>query len=140
MIAEGMRNRRGDLVEKSLEEVYSPLYQILHRSFFRLGQFTRKKDGGWDLRLNRSFATLPPPLHPLTKEELDRICRITERFGHLIPSEDFLNLTSAITACVFDAATDRWQFEDWDNKIWFRIIEMKDRFEKELTELTTSRI
>ena len=69
-IKEGKKNRRKDTIEKMLENLYSPLYEILRRARFENDERSqaRSKIAGFDWVVHRS--------------ELDQMREMMERFGH----------------------------------------------------------
>jgi hypothetical protein len=75
-IEEGKKNRRKDTVEKTLENVYSPLYAILPRGESMEGG-SREKE--------RELARIEIGCHYVFYDsEVERMLEILERFGHYV--------------------------------------------------------
>lgn len=95
-IREAKRDRRKDLIEKKLGEVYSPLCEILRRG--------RWDDDGWRNAARAATVKVGPRLCVLYREEFGRLREIVERFGHYIDPEQRDKLTKALD-----------DYEPWDS-------------------------
>jgi hypothetical protein len=88
-IREAKRDRRKDLIEKKLSEVYSPLFEILERA-----RWDTKRDSRDMAR--RATTVTGPRAYALTEKEFEEIRRIIERFGHFIESKKRDELTKTL--------------------------------------------
>jgi hypothetical protein len=120
-VEEGRKDRRKDLLDKALEEVYSPLFDIFSQELMREDLFT-KKQGEWQVDSKvyweKSFT------YHLTDEQLKCIRRIVERFGHLIPPQLRMDLANAIY--LSKRENSNWLFTDEKNGI-FGNVKVKSR-------------
>lgn len=82
-IDEGRKDRRKDTIEKMLENVYSPLYDILRRAKF-----------AEDREMIRQSVSQRE--YVLTKEEFVQVCGIIERFGHYLGGQERMAISNVL--------------------------------------------
>ena len=136
-IDEGKKNRRKDTIEKMLENVYSPLYDILRRAQFA------------DDRIKVRMAD-PAREFVLTEEELGEVHEIIERFGHYLGGQERMGLTNVLEKKVevwVDQSLGRmtrpryYRYRLVDlNDHWVFLWRTSDGLRRELEELTKRRI
>jgi hypothetical protein len=88
-VREAKRDRRKDLIEKKLGEVYSPLCEILRRARWD------EKDA-YRAEARRAPAVEGPRLYALSETEFERVREVVERFGHYIDQDVRDKLTEAL--------------------------------------------
>jgi len=128
-VREAQKNRRKDMVEKMLETVYSPLYDILRRAQF-----------ADDRRIIRDYP--PPKEYALTEEEFTHVREIIERFGHYLGSQERMGFTKVLEQ-KHDLFSDsrvsakryyRWNLVDME-KHWIFLWKTSEDLRRELEEL-----
>jgi hypothetical protein len=83
-IKEGKKNRRKDTIEKMLDNVYSPLYEILRRAQFA---------DNWRKEVRRID---PPREYALEEQEFTEARNIVERYGHYLGHVERMAVTNAL--------------------------------------------
>jgi len=126
-IREGKRNRRKDLVQRTLEEVYGPLYDILRQP----------KDDAESGSRHANFATEPKTTYAIPKDKFNAIRNIVNRFGHLIPDEYHSLLVNIMENSKEDFASNMYPFRDGDYRIWSHFENRRKELMKELQDLTS---
>lgn len=123
-IEEGKKNRRKDMIEKQLEKVYSPLYEILRRA-----RHEKERD------LIRKI--LPPTDYVLEEREFIKAREVLEDFGHYLPRQVRMGLTNAFEkADVEDSGGKRYYrvhlaiISQYDNYIIWTCEELRRELEK----------
>jgi len=129
-IVEGNKNRKKDSIEKQLEKVYSPLYDILRRAKF-----------AEDREIIRQWQ--PCREFVLTEEEFVQVRRIIERFGYYLGGQERMAITNVLEKehdLLYDPRISahryyRWLLVDID-KHWIFIWKTSEDLRRELEELT----
>ena len=73
-IEEGKKNRRKDTIERMLENLYSPLYEILRRARYETGDFKSMVIAEW----NHKEGRVGPRDCVLSEEQLARVREVIE--------------------------------------------------------------
>jgi len=130
-VREARRNRRKDMVEKMLENVYSPLYDILRRAKF-----------AEDREMIRQSVSQRE--YVLTEEEFVQVRGIIERFGHYLGGQERMAITNVLEQ-KRDLFIDphltagrryyRWRLVDIE-KHWMFLWRTSEDLRRELEELT----
>jgi len=137
-IHEQRKDRRKDRIEKTLECVYSPLYQIFRQGLMRYFDLTWK-NGMEVLTPKKDQPTdLPPSQFKFTTEEYMRILDILTRFGHLMLKPEYKLLMFWTETSKFDVASKLHYLEDKEmgRAIWDGVTSHLGSLRRELDELT----
>jgi len=126
-IKEGKKNRRKDTIEKMLENLYSPLYEILRRAKFENDERSqaRSKIAGFDWVVYRS--------------ELDQMQGIIERFGHYFDNQaeaEELSMLIMRPKYTRVGVSGIFGFDEQMASHFDYIKNSRDKLRKELLELT----
>lgn len=136
-IDEGKRNRRKDTVERMLEELYSPLYEILRRAKF--GKTEERQE------IRQSFPEDPAPGDYFLKpQEVTQIRDLLGRFGHYVDTDDQDKLTKAFegkhkigTKIVDGHRSSAFRFPSTElDPLFQRIVRNREQLKSELRDLT----
>jgi len=92
-IDEGKASRRKDTIEKELEKVYSPIYDILRRSKMELWLTTREQEKE---KAKQYFPTMNPSDYLISGDELETVQSIIETYGHYLDPGIEHNLIGAL--------------------------------------------
>ena len=137
-IEEGKKNRRKDTVERMLENLYSPLYEILRRARYETDKFKLMVIAEW----NKEGRGGPRDC-VLSEEQLARVREVVERFGHYMDPVEQALLTkvlanpNSIGAISGDRLTQPWHLflnAEIDPRFDY-IKKTRDTLRKELDEL-----
>lgn len=104
MIKEGKKNRRKDTIEKELEQVYSPIYEIMRRARHETSQDRQ------DIRARE--CRKGPRDWAFEEREYEEIRKIFATFGHYLDSDGFAKLMIE-----FDAS-DRESSDEQSIIVW----------------------
>lgn len=129
-VREARRNRRKDMVEKMLENVYSPLYDILRRA-----KFAEHREMIRQSVSQREYV--------LTEEEFVQVRGIIERFGYYLGGQERMAITNVleqehdlfIDPRVTAGRYYRWRLVDIE-KHWVFLWKTSEDLRRELEELT----
>jgi hypothetical protein len=129
-VVEGNKNRKKDSIEKQLENVYSPLYDILRRA-----KFAEDREIIRQYHSQREYA--------LTEEEFKRVREIIERFGHYLGSQERMAIPKVLEQehdLFLDSLVARRKYYRWRlvdiEKHWIFIWKTSEDLRRELEELT----
>lgn len=92
-IQEGKKNRRKDTIENMLQNLYSPLYEILRRARYETSDFKAMVIAEW----NNIEGREGPRDCVLSEEQLVRVREIVERFGHYMDPDEQARLTKVLS-------------------------------------------
>lgn len=126
-VREAQRNRRKDVVEKMLDNVYSPLYEILRRAQFA---------DNWRNEVRRID---PPREYVLEEREFTEARNIVERFGHYLGHVERMAVTNALEKydIIGHGGKKYYRFRLVDiNEHWIYIWKTCESLRRELEELT----
>ena len=128
-IEEGKKDRRKDMIERQLEKVYSPLYEILRRAKFENGDRSKARQVlrvDWVAHL----------------DEYTRMREIVVVFGHYFENQKELEL---FAKALENPRTEPEPFGKWrgfeETVMWARfkhIMDKRERLFQDLVELTRS--
>jgi hypothetical protein len=134
-IKEGRKNRRKDTIERKLENLYSPLYEILSGAKFTLWETTSERD-----YVKSFLKDVGPNDYVLKDQELRKIHDIIERSSHYMDLDDRGELTKALQKFKLHKLTTLgiWYqfFGDGIDPCLDRIARKRERLMKELEKLT----
>jgi hypothetical protein len=86
------KNRRKDTIENMLQNLYSPLYEILRRARYETSDFKAMVIAEWNNKGREG-----PRDCVLSEEQLVRVREIVERFGHYMDSDEQARLTKVLS-------------------------------------------
>jgi len=138
-IEEGKKDRRKDTIERMLENLYSPLYEILRRARHETDNFKPMVIAEW----NHKEGRVGPRDCVLSEKQLARVREIVERFGHYMDPVEQALLTKvlanpdSIGAISGDRLTEPWHLflnAEIDPRFDY-IKKTRDMLRKELDEL-----
>lgn len=87
------RDRRQDTIERRLETLYSPLYEVLRRARFETNDFKAMVIAEW----SRKEGRVGPRDCVLSEEELAKVREIVERHGHYMDPVEQAKLTKVLS-------------------------------------------
>jgi len=125
-IEEGKKDRKKDAIEKKLEKIYSPIFDILHKAKFDTTRYAWKIGSDESLVLVREYREIHKRL---------------ATYGHYLPTENLQKFENALKKHRYtrlkDASEFYYLFSEADIGLHYEYFRTeRDRLAKELEDLT----